>query len=71
MNGLFLTKKEKKSLALQKIKLGFRVTTLEDSKEFIRVAKKNLSNLSTTKLLEMLTYTGMFNEDGTLKEEFR
>lgn len=71
MDGLFLTEQEKSSLALQKMSSGFRVTTLEDSKEFIRVAQENFSGLSNAKLLEMLTYTGMFHNDGTLKEEFR
>lgn len=71
MNGLFLTEQEKNSLALRKLRSGFRVSTLEDSEEFIRVAQENFSALSKEKLLEMLTYTGMFHKDGTLKEEFR
>ena len=70
MNGLFLTEQEKKSLALRKLRSGFRVATLEDAEEFIRVAQENVSTLSEEKLLEMLTYTGMFHADGTLKEEF-
>lgn len=71
MDGLFLSEKEKKSLALQKLRSGFRVATLEDAEEFIRVAQENFSSLSNKKRLEMLMYTGMFHEDGTLKEEFR
>lgn len=71
MNGLFLTEQEKNSLALRKMRSGFRVSTLEDSEEFIRVAQENFSALPKEKLLEMLTYTGMFHKDGTLKEEFR
>ena len=71
MNGLFLTEQEKKSLALHKLSSRFRVSTMEDADEFIRVAEKNLSGISKEKLLEMLTYTGMFHEDGTLKEDFR
>ena len=71
MNGLFLSEKEKKSLAFQKISKGFRVSTLEDSEEFIRAVQRNFAGLPKEKLLEILTYTGMFYEDGTLKEDFR
>ena len=71
MNGLFLAQKEKDSLAFKKIRRGFRVTSLEDSEEFITMARENLENLPPEKFLEMLTYTGMFYKDGTLKKEFR
>ena len=40
MNGLFLTEQEKKSLALHKLSSRFRVSTMEDADEFIRVAEK-------------------------------
>ena len=71
MNGLFLSEQEKESLSLKKLRSGFRVATVEDSEEFIKVAQENFSGLSNKKRLEMLAYTGMFHDDGTLKEEFR
>lgn len=71
MNGLFLSQDEKDSLGFKKLSKGFKVTSLEDSEEFITKAKENLDNLPEEKFLKMLTYTGMFYDDGTLKEEFR
>ena len=56
MNGLFLSEKELKSLAFQKLNSGFRIVTLEDSEEFIKMARENLAGLPREKLLEMLTY---------------
>ena len=71
MRSIFLTQKEKDLLAFKKMRRGFRIATLEDSEEFIAMAKKNLENLPKEKFLEMLTYTRMFHKDGTLKKEFR
>ena len=71
MNGLFLSEQEINSLAFQKMNSKNRISSLEDAEEFIRAAHANLAGISREKMLKMLTYTGMFHEDGTLKEEFR
>lgn len=71
MNGLFLSEQEINSLAFQKMNNQHRISSIEDAEDFIRAARANFSGISREKMLKMLTYTGMFHEDGTLKEEFR
>ena len=71
MNGLFLSEQEINSLALQRMNNRHRISSLEDAEDFIKIVRANFANISREKLLKMLTYTGMFHEDGTLKQEFR